>query len=258
MKSKILTVIFALAALLTTSAQQRMVLRIDGKDSVNIEVWRIDQVSFIPEEVAVANGAGQQVTLGDLKWADRNLEATQGEKLLRLVGWGDTSMTNLSKKLEYFPIASPTAGIADSNYDVASHKWGSGWRLPTKEELEALVTGSTLTWINRNDSVGCMLTVGTDSIFLPALGYREGETVTAAGQEVWLWSGTLGTTSSDNAFALKLSEGADPLLTEVPRYRGCAVRPVAGRIRVPVTVTQTTATPDKTTATVVGRPYGRG
>ncbi len=251
MKSKILTVIFALAALLTTSAQQRMVLRIDGKDSVNIEVWRIDQVSFIPEEVAVANGAGQQVTLGDLKWADRNLEATQGEKLLRLVGWGDTSMTNLSKKLEYFPIASPTDNIVDSNYDVASHKWGSGWRLPTKEELEALVTGSTLTWINRNDSVGCMLTVGTDSIFLPALGYREGETVTAAGQEVWLWSGTLGTTSSDNAFALKLSEGADPLLTEVPRYRGCAVRPVAGRIRVPVTVTQTTATPDKTTATVV-------
>lgn len=251
MKSKILTVILAVMALTTVNAQQRMVLRIDGKDSVNVEVWRIDQVSFVPEEVAVANAAGQQVTLGDLKWADRNLEATQGEKLLRLAGWGDTSMTNLSKKLEYFPIANPTAGIASSNYDVASHKWGSGWRLPTKDELEALLAASTRKWINRHDSVGCMLTVGTDSIFLPALGYREGETVTGAGVEAWIWSGTLGTTSTDNAFALKLSEGADPQLTEVPRYRGCAIRPVAGRIRVPVTVTETTVTPDKTTAKVV-------
>jgi len=251
MKNKILTLVLAVMALTTVTAQKRMVIHVGGEEIVNIEVWRIDQVSFEPEEEAVANAAGQQIMMGDLKWADRNLEATQGEKLIQLVGWGDTTMTNLSKKLQYFPIASPTTGIADSNYDVARYKWGSGWRLPTKEELEALLAASTRKWINRNDSIGCMLTIGNDSIFLPALGYREGETVTAAGEEVWIWSGTLGTTSTDNAIALKLSEGANPEYVEVARYRGCAIRPVAGRIRVPVSVSQTVVTPDKTTATVV-------
>lgn len=251
MKSKILTLAFAVMALTTVTAQQRMVLRIDGKDSVNIEVWRVDQVSFISDVTAVAQAAGQQITMGDLKWADRNLEATQGEKLIRLVGWGDTTLTNLSKKLQYFPIASPTTGIADSNYDMARYKWGSAWRLPTKDELEQLIAGSARKWINRNDSIGCMLTIGNDSIFLPAWGYREGDAVSAKDQEVWIWSGSLGTSSTDNAFALKLSEDADPQVVEVPRYRGCAIRPVAGRIRVPVSVSQTAVTPDKTTATVV-------
>lgn len=251
MKSKILTLVLAVMALTTVTAQKRMVIHVDGEEIVNIEVWRIDKVDFVDEEVAVANAAGKQVTMGDLKWADCNLEAMQGEKLIQLVGWGDTTMTNLSKKKEYFPIANPTTGIADSNYDVACYKWGSGWRLPTKEEIEALLAASTRKWINRNDSIGCMLTIENDSIFLPALGYREGETVSVAGEEVWIWSGTLGTNSTDNAFALKLSEEGDPQVVEVPRYRGCAIRPVAGRIRVPVTVPQTTVTPDKTTATVV-------
>ena len=256
MKSKILTLVLAVIALTTVTAQQRMVLRIDGKDSVNIEVWRVDQVSFISDVTAVANAAGEQIMMADLKWADRNLEATQGEKLIQLVGWGDTTLTNFSKKLQYFPIASPTTGIADSNYDMARYKWGSAWRLPTKEELEQLVAGSARKWINRNDSIGCMLTIGNDSIFLPAWGYREGETVTAAGQEVWLWSGSIGTTSTENAFALKLSEEAAPQVVEVPRYRGCAIRPVAGRIRVPVSVSQTAVTPDKTTAVVVATISG--
>lgn len=48
----------------------------------------------------------------------------------------------------------------------------AGWRVPTKEELEALVL-KTKTWASSNGVNGCMFTIAGNALFLPAAGFYD-------------------------------------------------------------------------------------
>ena len=58
--------------------------------------------------------------------------------------------------------------------DAATANWGSGWRMPTKEEWQELYNNTTVTWTTQNGVNGRLFTAANgNSLFLPAAGFHE-------------------------------------------------------------------------------------
>lgn len=73
----------------------------------------------------------------------------------------------------------------DASDDVATVNWGSGWRMPTKEECEELLNHTNSRTTTQNGIRGKLLTSTTNSnsIFLPYSGYRYGNDLKNAGDD---------------------------------------------------------------------------
>ena len=51
----------------------------------------------------------------------------------------------------------------------------TGWRVPTIDELLALKSVDTNAWTTQNGVTGCKLTIGSNTLFLPAAGRDDGD-----------------------------------------------------------------------------------
>lgn len=111
------------------------------------------------------------------RWATCNIGATQPSQPGGLYAWGETAT-----KTSYIPGNSKTHGkdmndiSGNTTYDVATAKWGKGWRMPTKEEFDELVTYCPFPKYEKlngrwGQKFSNQLTGRT--IFLPATGYKE-------------------------------------------------------------------------------------
>lgn len=103
------------------------------------------------------------------KWAAYNVGAARPMQIGKYYSWGE-----LEPKSVYTEDNSKTYGIqltdisGNEDYDVASAKWGGGWRLPTKEEAEELRRECTWTQKTYNGVDGYVVTgKNGKSIFLP-------------------------------------------------------------------------------------------
>ena len=120
----------------------------------------------------------------------------------------------------------------DPEDDVAHVKWGGSWRMPTKAELDELVTSCTWTWTSLIGVEGCRITSDkkgyTDrSIFLPAsfsalfgLGYYGVYRCNSLSSNSCTWCIDFGHTTSDEEY-FEVN-----LLDVWKRYSGFSVRPV--------------------------------
>lgn len=118
-----------------------------------------------------------------VKWASCNVGATSPEEYGDYFAWGDTNT-----KSEFYENNCKTYGkdivqlisygfvnrdVLKAQYDAATIIWGNNWRMPTKVEMQELVTKCTWTWTTQNGVNGCLITGSNgNSIFLPAAGYR--------------------------------------------------------------------------------------
>ena len=76
--------------------------------------------------------------------------------------------------------------------DVATANWGSGWRMPTREEFEELYNNTTCTWTQRNGVNGRLFTASNgNSLFMPAAGHRHRGSLYLAGDSGFYWSSSL-------------------------------------------------------------------
>lgn len=268
MKKTILLVVCALLGVLSTSAQQ-MVLKYTDQDGVQqvlqMEVWRIDQMQFVPGNSVTLTDTPNIIDFGlGVRWADRNLGAASAKDPGLLIGWGDTTLTNYSTKLQYFPTTTAPAQISASQYDVAKVKWDESWHMPTEAELQELIDACNWEWVNdvENDSVGVVGKLKTDeakTIFFPAAGYRQGKTEADKTAKGYYWTGMLGqATDKAKARMMSFSEGTPtPTVAEDFRYLGLAIRPVTGPVVVPtglgtVTASSIEAQSATVTATLTG------
>ncbi len=111
-----------------------------------------------------------------IRWATCNVGATKPEQSGTLFAWGE-----IAPKTLYAPENGKTYGkdIADisgnATYDVATAKWGKGWRMPTKEEFEELLYYCNYEYVKRGNLWGHLFTswLTNRSIFLPSTGYKE-------------------------------------------------------------------------------------
>ena len=129
------------------------------------------------------------------------------------------------------PLLTGNAAILAA-HDAATAQLGVPWRMPTSDEIEALVNNCTTTWITTNGVSGRLVTgkgsYANRSIFLPAAGYGLDSYLNFAGS-----FGFYGSSSTQNsgfpndAWCLDFNSGYF-YRSYYHRCNGQSVRPVRG------------------------------
>ena len=125
--------------------------------------------------------------------------------------------------------------VLEADDDAATAILGSGWRMPTDAEWNALLNREDFTWswvtnFNGSGKKG-RLVISRKSgfegncIFLPAAGYRNGANRYGAGYDGYYWSSSLQTGDPNGAYDLYFNSG-NAEWSHCFRYYGHAVRPV--------------------------------
>ncbi len=109
------------------------------------------------------------------KWAKWNVGATAPYEYGDHFAWGELETKDdfLSSNCTTYK---QNLGVISGNpdYDVATAKWGSDWRIPTLEEMFELTQKCTWIWakVNGVEGFNVVSNVNGEHIFLPASGFR--------------------------------------------------------------------------------------
>ena len=182
-----------------------------------------------------------------LQWASCNVGATTPEEYGNYYAWGETTTKEdyswttykyanggLYKQTKYCNDASHgDNGFTDNLTtlepadDAARVNWGGDWRMPTAAEWKELREQCTWTWTKQNGVKGYQVTGNTNSnsIFLPAAGYRDDTNLIGADSLGDYWSSSLRTDGSHRARELYFYSGSVRRYG-TPRNYGQSVRPV--------------------------------
>ena len=122
----------------------------------------------------------------------------------------------------------------DAKYDAATANWGGSWKMPTKEQMEELISQCTWTYTNSTNSNGFSgYTVrgrNGNSIFLPLGGYRQYLNLDRGNSCGSYWSATVSTNSAAKAdyltFEINATSG-NAKVTTTDRVYGFNIRPVS-------------------------------
>lgn len=216
----------------------------------DIQVY--DDCSKNGYSIAIENGYAW-IDLGlpsGIKWAWCNIGAEKPEDYGNYYAWGevlpkedysfatykyangtsheDPKLTKYCNKADY-----GDNGFIDNKTtlepedDAAHVNWGGSWRMPTDAEWTELREQCDWTWTTQNGINGYRVTSKTNSnsIFLPAAGYRDGTTLHDVGYDGYYWSSSLA------EYLPRLAWGLYFYLFSVDRYHysrdfGLSVRPV--------------------------------
>ena len=180
-------------------------------------------------------------------WATCNVGANSPEEYGEYFAWGETEpKSNYSWSTYKYCKGSDdtlTKYCTDSRYgtvdnkeelepsdDAATVNWGSGWQMPSYEQLNELINSSytTKTWTTMNGVYGRKITSKSNdnSIFLPAAGYRYGASLYHAGSYGYYWSRSLDASYSGGAYGLSFDSSYVRTGVYGGRYDGLSVRPV--------------------------------
>lgn len=118
------------------------------------------------------------------KWACCNVGSDKPEAFGGRYAWGATE--------ENGSYATADSDISGSQYDVAHVKWGSNWRMPTKDNIMELLNNCTSERATPNNVEGRKFTskINGSSIFLPAAGSRWSGELYDVGTRGEYWSST--------------------------------------------------------------------
>ena len=178
-------------------------------------------------------GGYEYVDLGlpsGLKWATHNVGANAPEKYGNYFSWGE-----ISPKNEYN--TSSTMGVqmtdfsGNPQYDAATSNWGDTWRMPTKAEMEELMTLCEWNSVQKDGVVGVKVTgPNGNCLFLPAAGHAYGPWIYFVDYGCYYWSSSP-YDSSENIFAYFLSydvyTGFYEGMAHSERLYGLPIRPVS-------------------------------
>ena len=188
-----------------------------------------EQMSFTTERYPI--GGYDYVDLGlpsGLKWATCNIGASSPEEYGNYYAWGETEPKSTYTEYNSITYGEQMGDISgDPEYDAATANWGSTWRMPTEEECEELVDECTWQWTTQNGVNGYKV-IGPNGnhIFLPAAGYRDGSSLSIAGESGSYWSSTPDS-DDDYAFNLYFDSSNYGVYYYTNRYYGRSVRPVS-------------------------------
>ena len=119
-------------------------------------------------------------------------------------------------------------GVLAPVHDAAHVQWGGSWRIPTKQDLDGLVSNCDWTWTTMNGVNGYVVR-GRDgytsaSIFLPAAGRGDGTSLNYAGS-LGNYRSSVPSTSNFHACVLTFNS-TNHYTSTYYRYFGQPVRPV--------------------------------
>ena len=190
-------------------------------------------------------------------WSTKNIGATNGDTAESWYGnyyaWGETETKNdySSRTYKYanggynkFTKYCSKSNFGNNGFtdeliqlvpedDVATQT-NSAWRMPTKEDFEELIAGTTNSWVTDykgiSDLNGRVFTskVNGNMLFIPAAGYCSGSSVDYVGyvgSEGFLWSSSLDLGYPSYAYRLNFNSRSIQML-DCTRFAGGGVRPI--------------------------------
>ena len=194
-------------------------------------------------------GGHEAVHLGlSVKWATCNVGASSPEGTGDFYAWGETepksnyswttyqlcngsstSLTKYNTKTDYGTVDNKTQ--LELSGDAARATLGGNWRMPTEADWTELRDNCTWTWTTQNGVNGYRVASkkNSNSIFLPAAGFRSESTLGGAGGGGNYWSSTLYTNKPSTAYYVRFNQ-SDVGWYCTDRYYGLSVRPVYGEI----------------------------
>ncbi len=233
----ILAALLLLVAGLQTAMAHKMIVTLNDNSKVPYSISQVKEVSFVESD------EHEYVDLGlpsGTKWATCNVGANSPEEYGDYFAWGETAPKDYYDWSTYFDTDdngntfkkyNNNGGLTEllPEDDAATANWGSGWQMPSFDQMKELFNSSYTTseWTQLNGVNGRKITSKSNgnSIFLPAAGYRYDTSLGGAGSSGYYWSRSL--SASNSVYAYSLFFGSDSV---VWRYgsRGCGqgVRPV--------------------------------
>lgn len=161
-----------------------------------------------------------------LKWATYNIGATSPEEYGDYYAWGEVSTKETYSSYNSQTYGESMSDISATEYDAATVNWGGHWRMPTKAEINELISNCTCTWTQQGGKNGCKVTgPNGNSIFLPAADYRDGSSLVNDCNYGFYWSSSPYESNSRNAYYLFFGSDSQDLSSHL-RYYGLSVRPV--------------------------------
>ena len=203
--------------------------------------------------VEILNNGHEYVDLGlpsGTLWATMNVGAASPEDCGDYFAWGEITGYNSGKHIFDWSTykwcygtsktftkycSSSEYGVVDNKTeleledDAARHNWGGDWRMPSKKQIEELISECFCLWTTQNGVQGYKITSkeNSNSIFLPAAGKIDGAYTINVGKYARYWSRS----RRNNATGWVLETVTSSLscnLGEERRY-GLSVRPVLGK-----------------------------
>lgn len=186
-------------------------------------------------EIPITLNGHEYVDLGlSVKWATCNIDAQLPEDFGGYYAWGDDKpyshvahfLDSLGLKKEYFlttnkdyidhfedrlKLDAVGRSLIRKGVDIANHKWGEGWRMPSKLEFDELLDNCIWQQFCTDDTVYYKVTSKipgyTDRyIILPNAGYRFVDNETEFVDEMGYWTGTIHHYDMINLFVYNMKE----------------------------------------------------
>ena len=198
-----------------------------------------------------------QLWEGGPYWATRNIGADKPEDFGYYFWWGDTvgykregdkwvASDGSNSNFEFWGSNTPTYGksvsdlrsegwitadgVLSPQHDAAQKHWGGNWRMPTKMELDDLMSKCDWNWTQVNGVNGYLVRgkgeYSSKSIFLPAAGAGLGTSLEDSGSGGFYWS-SVSDSVSRNAGILGFNS-VGHVTSYLSRYYGPSLRPLQG------------------------------
>ncbi|MBR3026519.1 MAG: hypothetical protein IKH58_00105 [Bacteroidales bacterium] len=189
----------------------------------------------------------QYVDLGlSVKWAVCNLGAKQPQDYGDYYAWGEietkTSFNWLNYKFYNANTDKLTKYCTSSSYgdkdnrtsltdsdDAASVLCGTGWRMPTHDEIVELFDHCSFTITTYRGTRGTQITSETngESIFIPYAGYYEEKSIKEVKEDFYLWSKELYAQTPSHAICFNSNHNTKKIqLQGIERFYGFQIRAV--------------------------------
>lgn len=167
------------------------------------------------------------------KWACCNVGASSPYNYGGYYAWGETKTKSVYNWNTYQYYNDDTgivfigSNIAGTKYDAATTNWGKSWRIPSLPEIAELHNNTTSEWRTLKGVNGRVFTGrygGT--IFLPAAGYRWGDSVYTEGDWCTYRTSTIFGDDKYRAFGWDVGQYNEGCNNGYIHYAGLSVRPV--------------------------------
>lgn len=201
-----------------------------------------DRVQAIYAQKNIEINAADYVDLGlSVNWATKNIGANEPSDIGSYFMWGMVEEmatcswstyqlgNNQNDIIKYNDEDGRTVLVRED--DAANKFLGDSWRIPTKAQMNELITGCNWTWTTMGGKSGYKVSSKTDAskyIFLPVTGGKAGAIV-AEEEKGYYWTRTLGDGGVYyNAYALSFTSSGKEVVEKM-RNLGFCIRPVRAK-----------------------------
>ena len=204
----------------------------DGEININDAVALVNKI--LGKDNPGEGAGGEAVDLGlpsGTLWSSCNVGAFNPEEYGNYYAWGETKTkdTYSTESYQYYQNGSCVnigTDISGTKYDVAHHKWGGKWVVPTSDDFRELIDNCTYDWAEIDHVRGYKFIskINGNTIFLPAAGMIK-DTDNYDDFQGFYWSCEYDPNNSSNAISLCFS-GSIVDFVHCYRKNGLPVRPV--------------------------------